>query len=90
MENNPDFQQTVLELRCLTTTLENLQVQGQIADQSYRQGSLMVFRAMVLREEINKEFSQEKYAILKDKVEEISQFIEDIIQAPEVFQSYLQ
>lgn len=90
MENNPNFQQVVLELRCLTTTLENLQVQGQILDQSYRQGSLMVFRAMVLREELNKEFSQEKFDTLKNRVEEISQFIEDIIQSPQVFQTYLQ
>ncbi|MDO4541894.1 MAG: hypothetical protein Q4C00_03560 [Bacillota bacterium] len=88
MENNADFQQVALELRCLTTTLENLQ--GQIFSDSYRQGSLMIFRAMVLREELAADFSQDKFVILKEMVADISDFIEDIIRSPEIFDTYLQ
>ncbi len=88
MYNKGDFERTALELRCLTTTLENLQ--GQIFDDSYRQGSLMIFRAVLLKEELSRDFSQEGFVIFKERVEEISDFVDDIIKSPDIFSTYLQ
>ncbi len=87
MKDNTNFETAALELRCLTTTLENLR--GQIFDDSYRRGSLMIFRAMVIREELNNEFSEEKFAVFQSKIGEISDFIDDIIKTPNIFGSYL-
>ncbi|MEG1497008.1 MAG: hypothetical protein RSB05_06465 [Clostridiales bacterium] len=83
-----EFTKIALDLRFHTATLENLQ--GQIFDDSYRKGSLMIFRAMVMKKELETNFEEEKFYEFESKVDEISDYIQDIIKSPTIFGTFFQ
>lgn len=88
MNPKEEFEKLSLDLRMNTATLENLQ--GQIFDGSYRKGSLLCFRAMVLQKELKDFFEEDKYIIFKEQVAEIDVFVKEIIKSPNIFGSLFQ